>query len=230
MVKFVEVELDTIKKEIEQMWTLVRQQLEDSCKAVCCADEKLADKVVSREKRVNAFELKIDSDIEDFIALYNPVAVDLRFALAMLKINTGLERLGDYAEGIARFVIRTGIRKEDTALLTDLKLKECFDIILEMFNMTFEALKSGNIGIAKSVFEKDDRLDNLYYGAIDGLAAFTEKHPEKAHFCIEASGVFRKLERAGDHINNLSEETVFYIDAEVLKHKSLKAEDKDAEA
>ena len=64
----------------------------------------MAQQVIVREKRVNAFELKIDSDVEDTIALYNPVAIDLRFVLAMFKINSDLERLGDFAEGIARFV------------------------------------------------------------------------------------------------------------------------------
>ena len=80
--------------EISEMWTLVYQQLENAYQSVLNADKQLADKVVAREKRVNAFELKIDSDIEDCRALYNPVAIDLRFTLAMLKINTNLERIG----------------------------------------------------------------------------------------------------------------------------------------
>ena len=85
MVKFVENELQTIKNEVNEMWTLVYQQLSDAYQAVLNADTSLADKVAAREKRVNAFELKIDSDIEDFIALYNPVAVDLRFAAQSLR-------------------------------------------------------------------------------------------------------------------------------------------------
>ena len=75
--------------------------------AVLTLDRELAQQVIVRERRVNAFELKIDSDVEDVIALYNPVAIDLRFVLAMLKINTNLERLGDFAEGIARFVVKS---------------------------------------------------------------------------------------------------------------------------
>ena len=92
---------------------------------------ELADKVILREKRVNAFELRIDSDIEDFIALYNPVAVDLRFALAMLKINTNLERIGDYADSIARFVIRTELKPENKALFAELQLEDMFDMVLQ---------------------------------------------------------------------------------------------------
>ena len=105
MVKFIESELVLLKKEIDEMWTLVYNQLDRAGEAVLTLDRELAQQVLVRERRVNAFELKIDSDIEDIIALYNPVAIDLRFVLAMLKINTNLERLGDFAEGIARFAI-----------------------------------------------------------------------------------------------------------------------------
>ena len=105
MVKFIESELVLLKKEIDEMWTLVYNQLDRAGEAVLTLDKELAQQVIVRERRVNAFELKIDSDVEDVIALYNPVAIDLRFVLAMLKINTNLERLGDFAEGIARFVV-----------------------------------------------------------------------------------------------------------------------------
>ena len=81
MVKFVENELLNIKTEVNDMWQLVYQQLNNAYKSVLEVNMELADKVILREKRVNAFELRIDSDIEDFIALYNPVAVDLRFAM-----------------------------------------------------------------------------------------------------------------------------------------------------
>lgn len=219
MVKFVENELQTIKNEINEMWTLVYQQLNNAYQAVLNADASLADKVVAREKRVNAFELKIDSDVEDFIALYNPVAVDLRFALAMLKINNNLERIGDYADSIARFVIRMHPKPENKILFGDLQIHEMFDTVLAMLHTTYEALQKQDIVMAKSVFEKDEVLDVLNQNAIDALADHATEHPEDIKLCLEMAGIFRKLERAGDHINNLAEETIFYIDAEVLKHR-----------
>ncbi len=222
MVKFVENELQAIKDEVNEMWKLVYQQLSDACKAVLNVDYDLVDKVVARERRVNAFELKIDSDIEDFIALYNPVAVDLRFSLAMLKINNNLERIGDYADSIARLVVRTELKDEQKQLFAQLKLQETFDAVLKMLRTTYDALQRQDIGMAKSVFEDDDTLDIMNREAIDILANYAQQHPESIKLCLEIAGVFRKLERAGDHINNLSEETVFYIDAEVLKHRKNK--------
>ena len=116
MVKFIESELVLLKKEIDEMWTLVYNQLDRAGDAVLTLDRELAQQVLVRERRVNAFELKIDSDVEDIIALYNPVAIDLRFVLAMLKINTNLERLGDFAEGIARFALNCHEPALDTEL------------------------------------------------------------------------------------------------------------------
>ena len=222
MVKFVENELNTIKKEINEMWLLVHDQLENAYKAVLDIDVELAERVSTREKRVNAFELKIDSDIEDFIALYNPVAIDLRFALAMLKINNNLERIGDYADSVARFVQRCPLTEEDKELFKRLRLQEMSDRVMSMFAQTHEALTEQNIGTAKSVFEQDELLDQLNKEALDVLADYATEHPDSIKLCLELAAIFRKLERAGDHISNLAEETVFYIDAEVLKHtKSL---------
>ena len=200
------------------MIKLVRQQLENAFNALRNNDDDLANSVASREKRVNAFELKIDSDIEDFIALYNPVAVDLRFALAMLKINNNLERIGDYADSIARFVARNNLTEEDKQLFNVLELKEMYDQVLHMFSTTHKALENSDASLAKSVIDKDDLLDSLNQKALDKLAEYAKNNPSAIRFCLEIAAILRKLERTGDHIINLAEETVFYIDAEVLKH------------
>ena len=218
MVKFVENELLAIKEEVNDMWLLVRQQLENAFNALRNNDDDLANSVASREKRVNAFELKIDSDIEDFIALYNPVAVDLRFALAMLKINNNLERIGDYADSIARFVARNNLTEEDKQLFNVLELKEMYDQVLHMFSTTHKALENYDASLAKSVIDKDDLLDSLNQKALDKLAEYAKNNPSAIRFCLEIAAILRKLERTGDHIINLAEETVFDIDAEVLKH------------
>lgn len=201
------------------MWTLVYNQLDRAGEAVMTLDKELAQQVMVRERRVNAFELKIDSDIEDIIALYNPVAIDLRFVLAMLKINTNLERLGDFAEGIARFVIRCKEPVLDADLLTRLRLGEMQAEVLSMLELAKRALNEENIEMATAVFGKDNLLDDINAEATGiPLADYIREHPETAHTCVDLVGVFRKLERSGDHITNIAEEIVFFIDAKVLKH------------
>ena len=179
MVKFIESELVLLKKEIDEMWTLVYNQLDRAGEAVLTLDKELAQQVMVRERRVNAFELKIDSDVEDIIALYNPVAIDLRFVLAMLKINTNLERLGDFAEGIARFVIRSKESVLDAELLNRLRLAEMQAEVLSMLELAKRALNEENIEMATAVFGKDNLLDDINAEATGILADYIRRSEER---------------------------------------------------
>lgn len=218
MVKFIESELVLLKKEIDEMWTLVYNQLDRAGEAVLTLDRELAQQVLVRERRVNAFELKIDSDVEDIIALYNPVAIDLRFVLAMLKINTNLERLGDFAEGIARFALNCKEPALDAELVRKLRLEEMISQVLSMLEMAKTSLKDENQELATAVFAKDNLLDEINAESTTILADYINQNSESALSCLNLISVFRKMERAGDHITNIAEEIVFYIDAKVLKH------------
>lgn len=218
MVKFIESELMLLKKEIDEMWTLVYNQLDRAGEAVVTLDKELAQQVIMREKRVNAFELKIDSDVEDVIALYNPVAIDLRFVLAMLKINTNLERLGDFAESIARFVQKCEEPVLDAELLKSLRLEEMHAEVLSMLELAKRALNEENLELATAVFAKDNLVDEINAEAAGVLAGYIKEHPENILSYLNLISVFRKLERSGDHITNIAEEIVFFIDAKVLKH------------
>ena len=100
-----DTEIHLLREQLIDMQRLVRSQLSKCRTALFSFDTDLAREVLFNEKRVNALELKIDRDCENILALFNPVAVDLRFVLAALKINTNLERIGDNAEGIARYVL-----------------------------------------------------------------------------------------------------------------------------
>src|SRR5215469_10562248 len=101
----IEHEIAAVKRELVNMWILVQSQLNKAKEAMVNFDKDLAREVLIKEKRVNSYELKIDRDCENIFALHCPVAVDLRFLLAALKINTNLERIGDIAEGIAKYII-----------------------------------------------------------------------------------------------------------------------------
>lgn len=218
MVKFVDEELKKIRKEVLEMWSLVHDQMSNVCDALLTGDTDKAWDVVIREKRVNAYELKIDCDVEDFLVLYNPVAIDLRFMVAMLKINADLERIGDFAENIARFVIRQEGEATDPQLAADLRLKEMCDDVLDMLATSKESLEKNDIALANTLFEKDNAVDEINANVTSVLASYVKAHPDKAEFCFDFKGVFLRLERTGDHVTNLAEEIIFYIDAVVLKH------------
>ena len=219
MVQFVESELLLLKNEINQMWNLVYNQIEHAGRAVTTFDKDLAQTVLLRERRVNTYELKIDNDIEDIIALYNPLGIDLRFVLATLKINTNLERIADFAEGISRFVIKSESAGVDLELIKKLRLEEMYGEVLAMLSLAKKALEEEKIDLATSIFSKDDVLDEIYASSVKIWAMHMRQNPADAELCLDLSAMVRKLERAGDHITNIAEEIVFYIDAKVLKHR-----------
>lgn len=219
MVKFIENELQNIRKESLQMWSLVYDQLQAVSEALPTGDKEKAWDVLIREKRVNASELKLDCDVEDFLVLYNPVAIDLRFVLAMYKINSDLERIGDFAENIARFIIKSEAPL-DGELLDKLRFMEMVGQVLDMLNTSKEAMEKDDLKLANSIFAMDNVVDEINASVTPVLTEYIKQHPDQTAQALDLKSVFLRVERAGDHVTNIAEEIVFYIDAEVLKHSS----------
>ncbi|MDR0729736.1 MAG: phosphate signaling complex protein PhoU [Prevotellaceae bacterium] len=216
--KYSEKELQTLKEEVSEMWTLVLSQLEKAKQAFLQGDVALAREVVRREKQVDAFELKIDSDCENYIALFSPVAVDLRLVLSLIRISITLERIGDFAESIAHHVIDNDCHDIDLSILDELQLEKMFDIVITMLSDSFVALESENTKIAGRILSKDNEIDQLYYRSLDILTNYLQQAPAHIRDGLKTFTLIRKLERIGDHCSNIVEEIVFYVDAKVLKH------------
>lgn len=216
--KHTEKELQSLKEEVSQMWKLVLSQLEKSKQAFLNGDIELAREIASREKRVDAFELKIDSDCENYIALYSPVAIDLRLVLSLIKISNTLERIGDFAEGIARHVIDDDCNKISPQIIEELQLEKMFDTLILMLSDSFVALESENTKVSGKILAKDNEIDTLYHQAPTILTNYLQSEPSFIHCGLKLMLLIRKLERIGDHCSNIVEEIVFYVDAKVLKH------------
>src|SRR5215475_8845359 len=154
------IELKELKTEVINMWNLVHSQLVKSNIALVNFDKNLAREVVSREKRVNGSELKIDRDCENIFALLTPVAVDLRFVLAVLKINSNLERIGDIAEGIAKYVLSVE-EPFNRELLEATYVTKMYDEAINILEDTLSAFENEDTILARSVFKKDEFLDDI---------------------------------------------------------------------
>jgi phosphate transport system protein len=216
--KHTEKELIAIKDEVSQMWRLVLSQLEKAKQAFLQNDIELAREVASREKRVNSFELKIDSDCENYIALYNPVAIDLRLVLSLFKICGTLERIADFAEGIVKHVIEESCEPFSAEMKEDLHLETMFDTVIEMLSDCYVALESENTKFSGKILAKDETVDEIYHQAIPVLSEAIRNHTLSAECALKTWTVLRKIERVGDHCSNIVEDIVFYLDAKVLKH------------
>jgi phosphate transport system protein len=179
-------------------------------------------KIISHEKQVDAFELKIDSDGENFIALFSPVAIDLRLVLSLIKISGTLERIADFAEAIARQVVESEQQDADRKLWEELRLEQMFDLVISMLSDSFVTLESENAKLSDKILAKDAEVDEIYHNSLFVLTKFMQANPDYILPCLKTLLLIRKIERIGDHCSNIVEEIVFYIDAKVLKHAGVK--------
>jgi phosphate transport system protein len=221
--KHTEKELITLKEEVSEMWRLVLSQLEKVKQAYLNKDVEMAREVASREKRVDSFELKIDSDCENYIALYNPVAIDLRLVLSLIKISITLERIADFADGIAKYIIDVNASTGNDDLKDDLKMEAMFDAVIEMLSDSYVALDSEDTRLSGKIMAKDDTVDKIYRNSFKVLADAIRDKKIDAENGLNTMLIIRKIERIGDHCSNIVEEIVFYIDAKVLKHSKIQS-------
>lgn len=200
------------------MWRLVISQVSNAGEAIVSFDKDLAAKVNMREKKVDAYELKIDGFCENIIALYQPVAVDLRFVLAVFKINSNLERIADFANGISHILVDNPSIILDAEVISDTRLQNMIEQVNEMLAQGLEAFENEKSNFAAAIFNEDSKVDEINDSAVKIIAGYIQKNPDRSYECLELIGIFRKLERIGDHCANIAEEIFFYIDAKVLKH------------
>jgi len=212
-----ENEINSLKKELISMWILVQSQLNKAKEAMVQFDKDLAREVLIKEKRVNSFELKIDRDCENIFALHCPVAVDLRFLLAALKINTNLERIGDIAAGIALYVVESSVNF-DLAILEKTSLIRMYEEAVNILIDTRTAFEKEDTVLARSIFKRDDVLDAINDKAPANIAEIIKEDLNTLPESLYVLSIIRKLERIGDQSKNIAEEIIFYVEAKILKH------------
>ena len=216
-----EEELGLLKADLVEMWLTVISQLQKTREALVQFDDDLAREVVSTEKRVNSMELKVDRDCENIFALFNPVAVDLRTVLAILKINSNLERSGDIAEGIAKYIIWADI-PFDKELVEKTQILQMYEESISIMENGLKAFESEDTKLARSIFKHDEAIDIINNQATDIVATYLRANPDKIEQGLYIISMIRKLERIGDHCKNIAEEIIFNVEAKVLKHKGKK--------
>ncbi|MFZ4546100.1 MAG: phosphate signaling complex protein PhoU [Bacteroidales bacterium] len=209
-----------IKADLIQMWSLVISQMEKARIALINGDHDLAREVVMNEKRVDAFELKIDMDSESTLMLKNPVAIDLRFILSVLKINYNIERVGDYANAIAKVA---GNSKDPIPenILQATHLPEMFFTAQAMLQQSLDAFENADRSRVNQLFGMDEKLDKTNKKANLIIGGLIQENPENTMLLLDALSIIRKLERTGDHILNVAEELIYYFDANIIKHRKL---------
>jgi phosphate transport system protein len=214
-----EYEIDHLRNIFFEMADLVRDQMTLSKEALLTNDCDVASEVMRKEGRVNSYELSIDRECEDFLALQAPVATDLRMAIAILKMSGSLERIGDHAYRISSFIYEDKLVFSKDLLKT-VKLADLFDEIDRMLENVLKALEAADVKSAKQVFKQDrfiDKINKQVPQLMEHYLKNTSK--DKVSNIILASRTIGKLERTGDLIKNMAEEVIFLHESKVIKHR-----------
>lgn len=220
----IEKEIERLSDDMRELMYVVQTQLEKNRKAFLEYDEELSHEIIANEKRVDMLELKIDRNCENILALHNPVAVDLRFVMACFKINSDLERIGDHADSIAKYILDFG-EPIDGEVIKKMHLDEMFGTAIRMFSFVFKSFVTEDTTQARKVFAKDEILNKINR-EISGITAdLVRENLDKTRQYLYLFSIIRKLERVGDLTKNIAEEIIFYIEAKVLKHKKDKGEE-----
>lgn len=213
----IEPELQALRENLLDMLSMVKTQMEKCKQAILDKDAGIAKEVLEDERKINTQELAIDRDCENILALYTPVATDLRLVLATLKITNELERIADSAKSLAK-VLKDASRRE-LKWMEKLKLVPMLDVLASMLKDMGTALKKTDTKPALKAVKKDEELNEYFKESLTTTAELIRNYPDDARAILNLLLIVRNLERAGDLTKNISEEIVFQMEARVLKHR-----------
>ncbi|HEX9250807.1 MAG TPA: phosphate signaling complex protein PhoU [Ignavibacteriaceae bacterium] len=216
MERLLDEHLEKLKTRVIKMCSLVDEQVQFAIKAVEDDNLELAQSVIDRDKKVNKYDVKIDKICQKIFALAQPVAMDLRYIMSSLTINSNLERIGDIAVNISENILMI---KKKPEFYHDTKLEEMFKLTKRMLKNSIDAFINGYPELAKEVILTDDIVDNLNAENHQILKSIMKKTPDNIESAVALLVISRELERLADHATNIAEDVFFIVEAQLIKHK-----------
>lgn len=210
-------ELQYLRELTIEMMEIVKNQIQNSKTAILEFDLGLAESIIRTESRVDALELNIEKECENVIALYQPVATDLRFILSIFKSVSEIERIGDHAVFFAKNILDRTIPFDKT-LLENINMSAMFDSTIELFEDVIMAMNCQNTQIARNTFKKDKDINKSFKQSVKVLKSEISKLNEASDDIILLYATEARLERTGNLLSNVAEEIIFHVEAKVLKH------------
>ncbi|HEX4155888.1 MAG TPA: phosphate signaling complex protein PhoU [Acidobacteriaceae bacterium] len=210
--------LDELKERLLVMAGLVEQAIQRATEAYSSKDVDLCELVSLSEPAINRMEREIDQLALDLLAMEQPMAVDLRFILAVIRINADLERVGDQAVNIANRVKELGASGSGELPVDIPKLAQ---LATAMIRKALQSFIEADTEMAQSVLLLDDQVDELNHNAFRTLGALIREHPERTSEALNALVISRNLERVGDHATNIAEDVIFWVSGADVRHHGL---------
>lgn len=206
--------MDKIKKEILSLGALVEDRFKKAIEAVRTENLELAQFIIDTDFEVDEREIEVEEECLKTLALYQPVATDLRLIVAVIKINNDLERIADYAANIAKRYKSSSENpnkfKYDYTAMADQAVK--------MLKMSLDALVGMDVDMAYTVREMDNEVNIMRNDAYRTMKADIRNNPDMVAEIINMYLISRHIERIGDHTTNIAEEVIYLIEGEIIRH------------
>ncbi len=217
MPKHLQREIENLKKKLLALSAKVETSVKDATLSIEKRDAELAQKIMDDDVNIDNTEVEIEEDCLKILALHQPVAIDLRFIVAVLKINNDLERIGDLAVNVAERTV---------FLATQPKPDISFDFVgmaraaQSMLTKSLDALVNLSIELAHEVCASDDAIDAMNREMYIKVQQAIRAHPEQMESLIHMLSASRHLERIADHATNIAEDVIYMVKGEIVRHKT----------
>jgi len=214
-------DLDILKQRLLWMGSLAERAVHQAVHAVLDADSRLAEAVLSEEDAVNEMQIEIDERVQRLFALRAPMATDLRFLLAVSRINGDLERVADQAVNIAQSALRMS-RHPQVKPYVD--LPRMSELAEGMLRDSLNAVVRGDTDLANRVLQRDDQMDGLRDQLFRELLTYIMENSALVFAAFELILVAKNLERIGDHATNIAEDVIYFVVGRDVRHSGFEPE------
>ena len=217
MTKHIERQIASLKERILRVGTLVEEAISKSITALINRDTALAQRVMASDEEIDRMEVEVEEECLKILALYQPVAADLRLVVAVLKINNDLERMGDLAKNIAKRVSQLAAGKpyelppeiRVMAMQAQDMVKQCLDAVV-----------NGDPTLARQVREEDDAVDAARQRIQRRVMQAIKDDPEDVESLLRINSVSKHIERIADMATNIAEDVVYMVEGDIVRHRT----------
>ena len=216
MTRHIDRQIGNLKEKIRRVGTVVEEAISKSISAVINRDVQLAQRVLANDDAIDRMEVEVEEECLKILALYQPVAADLRFVVAVLKINNDLERMGDLAKNIAKRVAQLeGAGPVDLppeirtmAMQAEEMVRECLAAVIDADPV-----------LARRIREQDDVVDQARQKVRKRILAGIKEHPENVEVLLRINSITKHIERIADMATNVAEDVIYMVEGDIVRHR-----------
>lgn len=209
-------EIDKLKKKILYMGAEIEDAVRKAVEALVTRNVALAEQVVRGDDPIDELEVEIEEECLKILALHQPVAVDLRYVIAVLKINNDLERIGDLAVNIGERAVYLATHEP---IDLPLDFRGMAELSQSMLKQSLDSLVNTNPDLARQVRASDDQVDEMNHQMYTLIKEYIRAHPDRIPESLHLLSASRHLERVADQATNIAEDVIYMVEGEIVRHQ-----------